>query len=312
MLTHDPARSPWNGHHADAVDHAAFGRASALERRPMSMPDIRPSVMEDASVRLARGCRRPGELTRVARQHRRWSVGRLAEAAGLSRSAVVKIEAGRPAGLLTYHRIAEVLELDLTIELVAPVIRMDAEDAVHAAMGEILARRFGIGEREVLIDEPYQHFQFAGRGDLVVVDRVRRAFVHAENKTGLPNIGEAAGSYNAKGTWLAEEVGRRRGIRRFECESHILVLLWSAEIMEVARRRTSTLRALGADGSAPFEDWWSGVPRPGTHRGLVLFDPVDRGPTVRRWVDLETALDQRPRYRGYADACDELRSVGLA
>lgn len=312
MHLHDVAQDPLSIRYQRRFRQPMACAVALSERDTMMAPGTEPSVIEDASVRLARCCRRLGELTRVARQARRWSVGRLAEAAGLSRSAVVKIEAGRPAGLLTYHRIAEVLQLDLTIDMVAPVIRRDAEDAVHAAMGEVLARRFGAAHREVLIDEPYQHFQFAGRGDLVVVDRHRLAFGHTEHKTSLPNIGEAAGSFNAKCTWLAEEVGRRRGIGRFASESHTLVLLWSVEIMEVVRRRTSTFRALGPDGSTPFEAWWSGAPLPGRHRGLVLFDPVDRGPAVRRWVDLDTALDLRPRYRGYADAGDELQAAGLA
>ena len=278
----------------------------------MHQIQTRPSLSDDVLVHLSRVCQNLGQTIRTTRQDRRWCVRELADAAGLSSSAVAKVEAGRPAGLSTYLRLAEALSLDVTLDMTVPIVNMDAEDAVHAAMGEVLARRLGEGRREVFIDEPYQHFRFAGRGDLVVVDRDLSAIAHSEHKTRIPNIGETAGSFNAKCTWLAGEVGERLGIPRFRSESHTLVLLWSAEVLAIARSRTATLRALGPDGSKPLDAWWAGTPLPGKHRGLVVFDPVDRGPAHRRWVDLDAALDARPRYRGYADALAELRAAGLA
>jgi hypothetical protein len=232
--------------------------------------------------------------------------------AGISESAAAKAEAGRTASLLTYQRLADALSLDLLLDIVSSTVHVDAEDAVHAAIGEVLARRFGLPPRDVLLDHPYQHFRFAGRGDLVVVDRTLLAISHSEHKTRIPNIGELSGTYNAKCRWLSADVGGSLGIRAFRSETHTLVLLWSDEVVSVARSRVATLDALGRDGTAPFDAWWAGRPLPGRHRGLVVFDPVDRGPTVPRWAGLHEALDSRPRYRGYADALAELRVAGLA
>lgn len=134
----------------------------------------------DADLELDRLCHRLGAALRAARHARGWTLSHVAEAAALSRSAVARLECGQPGGLLTYLRIADALGLRLTCELTALATALEVEDAVHAVMGEIQARRFGTGSREVLIDEPYQHFRFAGRGDLVVVDRQRRAIAHSE------------------------------------------------------------------------------------------------------------------------------------
>ena len=84
----------------------------------------------------------------------------------------------------------------------------------------------------------------------------------------------------------------------------------SGDRFAVAKSHPATLRALGPEGTRPFEAWWAGTPMPGKHRGLVVFDPVDRGPTQPHWVDLDTALGTRTRYRGYLEALEELRAAG--
>jgi hypothetical protein len=164
----------------------------------------------------------------------------------------------------------------------------------------------------VLIDEPYQRFRFGGRGDLVVVDRQRRAIAHSENKTRIVNVGDMGGSFNAKCLWLPGQVAERVGVRRFTSETHSLVLLWSEEVLAAARSLGRTLRALGPDGTAAFAAWWDGSPLPGVHRCLVVLDPIDRGTSQPRWVGLQEALELRPRYRGYADALEELRRARMA
>ena len=278
----------------------------------MAAPPPSPFSPGDTELELQRTCRRLGIAIRTVRQSRGWTVKGVADAAALSRSAVARLEAGHPGGLMTYLRVADVLGLRLTWELEALATTLEAEDAVHAVMGEVQARRFGTGKRQVLIDEPYQHFRFAGRGDLVVVDRRGRALEHSENKTRIVNVGELSGSFNAKCLWLAGHVAERSGLRRFTSETHVLVLLWSEEVLAVARSLGRTLHSLGPQGTEPFAAWWDGMPLPGVHRSLVVFDPVDRGTSQRQWVGLDEALEMRPRYRGYVDALAELRGAGLA
>jgi transcriptional regulator with XRE-family HTH domain len=278
----------------------------------MSFTRPRTWSATDSDLELDRLCRRLGAAIRTSRQAHGWSTQQVAHAAGLSRSAVTRLESGKAGGLVTYQRIADVLGLRLTWELTSLATTLEAEDAVHAVMGEVQARRFATGTRRVLVDEPYQHFRFAGRGDLVVVDRGAAAIHHSENKTRIVNVGELSGSFNAKCRWLSGDVAERNGIRRIRSETHTLVLLWSEEVLAVARSLGRTLRALGPDGADPFGAWWDGSPLAGVHRGLVVFDPIDRGTSQPQWVSLEDALDARPRYRGYADAFHELRAAGLA
>jgi transcriptional regulator with XRE-family HTH domain len=268
--------------------------------------------MSDTTLELERLCRRLGIALRSARQARGWNLRRAALASGLSPSAVARLEDGKPGALLTYLRMGAALGLRLDLDLVGPATALELEDAVHAVMGEVQARRFGTGTREVFIDEPYQHFRFAGRGDLVVVDRAVRALEHSENKTRIVNVGELGGSFNAKTQWLAGQVADRHGVRRFRSETHVLVLLWSEEVLAAVRSLARTFRSFGPDGAQPFAAWWDGTPLPGVHRSVVVFDPIDRGPEQPRWVGLDEALDLRSRYQGYLDAYREMQRAGLA
>lgn len=173
-------------------------------------------------------------------------------------------------------------------------------------MGELEAahlRRLGY---TVAIDEPYQHYQFAGRADLLAWDPERRALLHLENRTRFPNIGEAAGSWNAKRAYLAPILAERLGISRWASVTHAMVALWSAEILHILRLRTETFRALCPDRLDAFTDWWAGTPpRAGTATTLVVLDPFPSA-RARPFVGLEDDLLVRPRVRGYAEAVERL------
>lgn len=252
-----------------------------------------------------------------ARLARAWSIRRLASEANISPAAVYAVEAGRPASVETYVRLAVALGLHPAISLDdrrRRSTRIRDEDPVHAAMTEAIAARLHEHGFQVATDEPYQHFQFAGRADLVAWDLDAAAFLHCEQRTRLPNIQDTAGTFNAKRAYLADALAKRLGLRRgFRSVTHVVVLLWSSEVLHTLRLRPETFRALAPDGAAPFEEWWSGSPPAGLHTGLVVFDPVPGGRSDRRrWIDLEQALTVRPRYKGYADALRALRSGGRA
>ena len=181
-------------------------------------------------------------------------------------------------------------------------------------MGECQAEHFRPFGLAVLLDEPYQHYQFAGRADLLAFDRARRSLLHIENRTLFPDVQDFVGRYNAKRAYLADaiadRVGLPRGARRFASITHVVVALWSSDVLHTIRLRNETFRAVAPDGTEAFAAWWSGTPpATGTSSTFVLFDPLtgsrkDR----RRWVGLDEAGRVEPRYRDYATALAALRS----
>lgn len=258
-----------------------------------------------------------GRRIKAARQAKGWTLRELGGRVGLSASAVLAAEGGRLASVETYVRLGVGLGLTPSFELLerkrpAPSRAMDP---VHAAMTEAIATKLSSHRFEVGVDEPYQHFQFAGRADLVAWDREARAFLHCEQRTRLDDVQAVAGAFNAKRNYLAPILAQRLGIQGgFRSVSHVLVLLWSAEILHPLRLRTSSMVALAPDGDAPFGAWWQGHPPERGGSGLVVFDPLPGGRSDRRrWIDLDTAASGvRPRYRGYADALAVLRRSGMA
>jgi hypothetical protein len=188
------------------------------------------------------------------------------------------------------------------------------EDPVHAAMGEIEAAHFrGLG-LEVGMDEPFQHFQFAGRADVVAWSREKAALLHIENRTRFPNLQDAFGSFNNKRAYLGAELARRAGVPHWRSETHVFVALWSAEVLHLIRIRRASFAGVCPDGVEAFEAWWRNEPAPaGQHSTLLLFDPIEGGRgDRRRWACLDEVSSVRPRYRGYADALVALRAAGLA
>lgn len=215
--------------------------------------------------------------------------------------------------LETYAALAGALDLRLEVDLTDPRLRNRAQaprdrDFVHAAMGEFEAARFRGTGFTVAIDEPYQHYQLAGRADVLAWDLDLRALLHIENRTRFPDIQAAAGSWNAKKAYLPAVVAQRLGIRGWGSITHVMACLWSAEVLHTVRLRRETFRSLCPDEPGPFDEWWSGQPaKQGVSSALVVLDPMAQG-RQRPFVDLGAALDlaTRPRFRGYADAAERL------
>jgi hypothetical protein len=245
-----------------------------------------------------------------SRRARRWTLRQLGDRAGLSAAAVHAVEHGRPASMQTYAAIGDALGLALRADLVDPRRRAStarAEDPVHAAMGETIARRMAGHGFTVAIDEPYQHYQFAGRADLLAWDSDARHVLHVENRTRFPNVQEAIGSYNAKRRYLpavvADRLGRHHG---FESVTNVIAALWSSEAIHTLRLRSTTFAAVCPDAPDAFVAWWNGEPRPSrVVSTLILLDPAAIG-RHRTFAELEPAT--RARYRGYADAAAAIAS----
>jgi transcriptional regulator with XRE-family HTH domain len=253
-----------------------------------------------------------GSEIRGERVRRGWSLRRLGLAARLSVTAVHDAEAGHCASLDTYARLFHALGLRFEFDLTNRRTRAvpPASDLVHAAMGEVEAARLRALGFDVAIDEPYQHYQFAGRADVVAWSSSDRALLHIENRTRFPSLQEAAGSYNAKRAYLGAVLAERLGIRGgFGSETHVLVALWSAELLHTVRLRRATFTSLCPDTIGRFEAWWSGHP-PAARRSsaFVLLDPFATG-RMRLYVDLKTAVGTaRPRVRDYAEAARRVAS----
>ena len=263
---------------------------------------------------LARVSVAAGDLIRAERSRRKLTLRELAAHAGVSAAAIAHVEAGHPASLETYARLATALEMRLELGLVDPRRRTAPSreaDLVHAAMGDAEARHLRSLGFDVGLDVPYQHYQFAGRADLLAWDRERRSLLHVENRTRFPNLQEAFGSYNAKRAYLATDVAERIGLGGgWRSETHVIAALWSSEVLHSLRLRTASFEAVCPDPPNAFAAWWSGEP-PAQSRAscLVVLDPDPGGPAARRrrFIGLAEALRAEPRYRDYAAAAQALR-----
>lgn len=254
---------------------------------------------------------------RDARSRRGWTLRDLGGRAGLTESGVRRLEVGAHGSITSYVRVAVALGLTPTFSISErpAAASKRAADPVHAAMGEAESARLRERGREVLIDEPYQHFQFAGRADVLAIDRARGALLHIENRTRFPDLQAFAGAWNAKRAYLADDLARRLGMAGgFRSVTHVVAALWSSEVLHVVRLRSATFSALCPDPVDAFGAWWEGsATAAGVSTAFVLFDPLPgRRNTRRRWVGLDAVGKVDPRYRGYADAVHRLRGARLA
>lgn len=225
------------------------------------------------------------------------------------------VERGRPASLASYAAIASALGLEPEFDLVDPRRRAKVvrrEDPVHAAMGEVIAQRLRSHGLDIALDDTFQHYQFAGRADLLAWSVGRRALLHVENRTRFPNIQEAFGSYNVKRRYLPAIAADRLGLRRgWDTVTNVVVALWSAEILHDLRLHPSSFWAVCPDPPDAFAAWWTGAlpDASGVTSSLVLFDPIGGGRSDRRrFIGLADADRIRGRYRGYADALEAMRA----
>lgn len=237
----------------------------------------------------------------------------VAARAGISIGYLSELESGVPVSLETYARVFAVLDLPLALNADPPerLAASRGQDFVHAAMGELEARRLRGFGFEVAIDEPYQHYQFAGRADVVAWDRASRALLHIENRTRFPNVQDALGSFSAKRAYLGRVLADRLGIggAGWTSETHVMASLWSGELLTAIRPRMTTFRAACPDGIDALDRWWAGNVRD-LPRLSVVFVLIDPSPTVResfRFASLDR-IEGRPRHADYAAAADALRA----
>ena len=277
-----------------------------------------------ARAALARMALEAGQQIRAERLRRGWTLRDVAARAGVGLGVAHDVEAGSVLTLESYARLATALGLRPSLDL-ADVRGHDrgrgprgaraghhAGDLVHAAMGEIEARALAGPGRTVAIDEPYQHYQFAGRADLLAWDPEN--LLHIENRTQFPNFQEAAGSYNAKRQYLARALAERLDLapRGWRSVTHVMACLWSSEVLHAIRLRRASFAALCPNPPDAFLAWLRGEPpSPGVGSSLVVLDPlVTFGSRRRTIAAIEEPPRLEPRHRDYADAAEALRRAG--
>ena len=227
------------------------------------------------------------------------------------------VERGDPTTIETCARFGTALGMRLEASLQDPHEKARpgrAEDPVHAAIVEGLVARYETQGRLVGADEPFQHFQFAGRADVTAVDTAGPDLLHHEVKTAIVNVGELAGAWNVKRQYLARALADRYAIRGgFRAVTHVLTIAWTADCLRVLRLREATLRSLGPDVPGPFARWWDGgrPEAPATTSIVIVLDPLER-PRAPAWAPLQDLGALRPRHRSYADLLHELHKVGRA
>jgi transcriptional regulator with XRE-family HTH domain len=268
-------------------------------------------------ARVTALCAALGAQVRAGRERCRWTIARLATEAGVSRSLVYLVERGEPTTIETYARLGSALGLPLEANLEDPrtgTYTRRAEDPVHAAIVETLAARYAGQGRIVAADEPFHHYQFAGRADVTAVDPAGPDLIHHEVKTAIPNVGELAGAWNVKRQYLVGSVAQRHGFRGgFRTVTHVLTVALTAECLHILRLREATIRSLGPDAPDAFADWWDGT-RPeaaGVTSTVVVLDPISR-PRAPTWAPIDDLGEVRPRHRDYAGLLRELRDTGRA
>jgi transcriptional regulator with XRE-family HTH domain len=254
-----------------------------------------------------------GASVRDERRRRHITLRELSVSTGLSKSCIHDVECGEQASLPAYVTIARGLGLRVEFALADPRRKTGSQegqaDVVHAAMGEAQAERLRTRGFQVRLDEPYRHYQFAGRADVVAWHEDSAALFHIENKTEIDDVQAAFGSFNAKRAYLGAELAERLGVGKWRSETYVVCALWSADVLRTVRRHRSSAEAVWPDRPDAFEAWWSGLALRASRRSiLVLFDPAEGVHSDRRrWVGLADLDGQRPRYRDYADAAAACR-----
>lgn len=256
---------------------------------------------------------RMGVAINDERRRRRMTIRTLATKAAVSSGTIHKIENGARASVEMYVRVARALDRTFECQLVDPKARPDAtrEDAdlVHAAMGELEVAALRSHGTQTGLDEPWQHYHFAGRADVLGWDTARGALMRIENRTRFPDVQDSIGRFKNEQRYLATALWRPLGFERLPgTQLHVMVGLWSAEVLRVLRQRPETFRSTFPDPPDAFFAWMAGALPTSGGSTFVLLDPLATG-KQRRFIGLEDALGgARPRVRGYADAAARLRA----
>jgi transcriptional regulator with XRE-family HTH domain len=245
-------------------------------------------------------------LSRNTRLRLHLTQQQLADAVGVSRSHIAKVERGHGnPSLDVVDRIAAVLELDLELVARTPMVVGSAgqRDLVHArCLSHVEGRLRNAGwatAREVEIVHARSH----GWIDLLAFDRTSATVAIVEIKTRLDDLGaieRQIGWYERS----AYDVARRLGWQPRLAVSWLLILA-SHEVETTLRANRELMARAFPERARAMTERLSGGGPPIPHRGVALIDPRSKR---RSWL-IPSSIDGRrsaPPYATYADAARRL------
>jgi transcriptional regulator with XRE-family HTH domain len=224
--------------------------------------------------------RRVGLILRAIRRRRGWRQVDLASAAGVSQSAVSRLEAGRIVGVSvgSLRRTAAALGAEARLEIVWRGGLGDRlVDERHAALGEIVSRRLQALGWSTIPEVTFQHFSDRGSIDLLGINEAARAVCLIELESVVHSYEETQRRLDVKAR-LASRITEQRVGWRPRAVGVVLVV----EDTSTNRRRLMSIGTLVraglpadarqvrrwlADPSASLRGvWFVSVPR-GSPRG---------------------------------------------
>jgi len=250
-------------------------------------------------IQFARLCRETRTMLDVTQLE-------LAEAAGVSRSLIAEIEAGRGnPSLDVVSRIGDALGLELDLSGRLPInLGPKPRDAVHARCSGYVDRRLRSAgwqtRREIAVSAGRIH----GWIDLLAFDPRSGALLIVEIKTRLDDLGaieRQIGWYERCAVDAAFSLGWQP-----RTVSSWLLMLASEEVDDGLRRYRDVLRVAFPRRAAQLrEDLVLPVRMTSGQRGLALIDPTSRR---RDWLLPSRSEGRRTAapYRDYGDAAQRL------
>ena len=216
---------------------------------------------------------RLGSIVRFLRLRRRWRQADLAARAGVSQSAVSRLERGH-LGTLTLDAIRRVLAaLDARADVVVRWRGGDLErqlSAAHSRLHEQVARRLGsLSGWEFAPEVSFSMWGERGVIDILAWHAPTRSLLVIELKTELVDLNELLGTLDRK-VRLATKVAAGRGWLRPSSVSVWLVVVDSSTSRHRAREHGTMLRSALPDDGRTMRRW---LARPSGRVAALSFWP---------------------------------------
>jgi transcriptional regulator with XRE-family HTH domain len=213
----------------------------------------------------------------------------LADAIGISRGYVAKIERGRAnVSVDTLELVAQGLGMTLELMVTGPLFLADRpiHDLVHARCGEAIGRRLRAAGWEVLREVEVTSGRVHGWIDILAFHPRTRTMLIIEIKTRLDDVGGLQRQLGWYERHLAE-VARRQGWVPRDTSTWLIGLA-SQELEQALTSNRSYIDEAFSGRAAHMLDVAAGVARP-VRRAVALIDPTSRRSA---WL-LRTRLDGR-------------------
>lgn len=229
---------------------------------------------------------RIGRLLRAIRRRRGWRQRDLATAAGISQSAVSRLEAGRLAGISvgSLRRTAAALGADARIEIVWRGGLGDRLlDERHATLGLVVTERLRALGWSAIPEVTFQHLGERGSIDLLGVHQLARAVCVIELKSVVQSYEETQRRLDVKA-----RLARRIAEQRLGWRPRVVGVVLAVADTSTNRRRLASIGSLVRGGlpadSRQVRRWLANpaAPLQGTWFVTIPDEPSRRGSAASR------------------------------